>query len=253
MAYYESRADKPNYLNIVCREDLTSHPHFHNAIEMVIVLDGEIEVSVNGVKNRLTRGQGCLIHPLDVHYYACSTDIKVFLLVAGDAYVKGVELLDDFKSISTFFAIPDDVSCYAEDFANDWQHQTSLINLSNIAILFDKISANGKQIYERVKQNGFTIELFKYIHANYKNHITVESIAKEFGYSRGYVSTLFCDYTGERFNTYLNRMRVRSVKADLEKDTGNSVLEIAFANGFESANTFYRAYKSEFNEHPVRK
>ena len=119
--------------------------------------------------------------------------------------------------------------------------------------MFDKISANGKQIYERVKQNGFIIELFKYIHANYKNHITVESIAKEFGYSRGYVSTLFCDYTGERFNTYLNRMRVRSAKADLEKDTGDSVLEIAFANGFESANTFYRAYKSEFNEHPVRK
>ena len=253
MAYYESRADKPNYLNIVCREDLTSHPHFHNAIEMVIVLDGEIEVSVNGVKNRLTKGQGCLIHPLDVHYYACSTDIKVFLLVAGDAYVSGVQGLDDFKNINTFFVVNEDIISFAKMLAKEWRVQTPLTNLANIAMLFAKISEKGNALYDRVKQNGFIIDLFKYIHANYKEHITVESIAKEFGYSRGYVSTLFCDYTGERFNTYLNRIRVRSAKADLDKKTGESVLEIAFANGFDSANTFYRAYKREYFEHPIRK
>lgn len=253
MAYYESRADKPNYLNIVCRNALTSDPHFHNAIETVIVLDGEIEVSVNGVKNRLTKGQGCLIHPLDVHYYTYSGNIKVFLLVAGDAYVSGVQDLDDFKNINTFFSVDEEVISFAKKLASDWQMQTSLTNLANIAMLFAKISATGKPLYERVKQNGFIIDLFKYIHANYKERITVESIAKEFGYSRGYVSTLFCDYTGERFNTYLNRIRVRSAKADLDKKTGESVLEIAFANGFDSANTFYRAYKNEYAEHPVRK
>lgn len=253
MTYYESRADKPNYLSIGRRDCLTPHPHFHNAFETVIVLDGEIEVSVNGVKNKLVKGQGCLMHSLDVHYYNYDKEFSAFLLVAGDTYVKGLEGLDDFKSISTFFTVDESVITFVKTLAETGQNKTSLENLSNIALLFAKISANGKPIYERVKQNGFIIELFQYIHANYKKHISVESIAKEFGYSRGYVSTLFCDYTGERFNTYLNRIRVRSAKADLDKKVGGSVLDIAFANGFESANTFYRAYKNEYGEHPVRK
>ena len=73
-------------------------------------------------------------------------------------------------------------------------------------------------------------------------------LAEEFGYSKEYISRTFSKYVGA-MPRYINRLRVQKARRMLAEG-GRTVIETAFLCGFESPNTFYRAYKDAFGTPP---
>ena len=76
-------------------------------------------------------------------------------------------------------------------------------------------------------------------------------IAKQFGYTSNYFSSLFNKYMAMNFNDYLNYVRYEKAKSMLS-DASNklTVLDVAEACGFGSMNTFYRA-KNKFENRNI--
>ena len=78
------------------------------------------------------------------------------------------------------------------------------------------------------------------------------ALSREFGYSREHLSRILGRYLSEGWNGYVNRLRARRAEEMLSERPGENVLKIAYECGFESPNTFYRAYRREFGKSPRR-
>lgn len=75
-------------------------------------------------------------------------------------------------------------------------------------------------------------------------------VARELGISTRQVHVLF-EPTGRSFSRTLTALRLTTAESMLRSSPGRSVADIAFASGFDSLATFYRAFRSAYGLTPV--
>ncbi len=88
-----------------------------------------------------------------------------------------------------------------------------------------------------------------YIDENYRFDISREGLASSLGISPYYLGKAFKELTGKKIGDYINEARVREAARRLS-DTDESVIDIAFAVGFETLRTFNRAFQRVMNMTP---
>ena len=65
-----------------------------------------------------------------------------------------------------------------------------------------------------------------------------------------FVRTILNKFLGESWNSYVNRIRAYKAQNILYYNPNKSISEILYECGFNSPNTFYRAFIREFGIHP---
>lgn len=95
---------------------------------------------------------------------------------------------------------------------------------------------------ETLYANEKAIGFIDYINEHFAEQISLQSMAKNFGYSEGRCSYLFNTCVGVPFKTYLNQIRMQKAVELLSEKT-LSVSEIMEKCGFNSSVTFYRQYR----------
>lgn len=103
-------------------------------------------------------------------------------------------------------------------------------NLSNIF---------GKSIISRV---------LEYLECNYYKDLKIKEVAKVFGYSSCYFGKIFRKYTGENFNTYLDKIRINKAKELLLH--GIKVIEIGERVGYKDIDYFIMKFKKYTGKTP---
>lgn len=89
-----------------------------------------------------------------------------------------------------------------------------------------------------------------YIEENFQNpDLYAGLIADKFSISTKQVGRIVKDFTGYGFSEYLEHLRMEKA-LELLTNTGESVANIAAKCGFNSANTFYKAFKKVFGVAP---
>ncbi|GIO15641.1 DNA-binding response regulator [Cohnella xylanilytica] len=84
-------------------------------------------------------------------------------------------------------------------------------------------------------------KMIDFIHRHYADNLRLETLAGLLNYSSAYLGQLFKNKTGEYFNTYLDRVRIRKAKELLSK--GMKVYEAAERVGYTNVNYFYSKFK----------
>ena len=99
--------------------------------------------------------------------------------------------------------------------------------------------------FERQPKGKFSIahEVSEYISAHFCEQIPLEKLAEKFSVSESYLSRSFKDVVGVGIREYVNILRIRKAQEMLE-DSKLTVLEIAKAVGFDSANYFGRVFQT---------
>ena len=91
----------------------------------------------------------------------------------------------------------------------------------------------------------------RYIEANYMDHnLCLYSVSSEFNLSEGYFSHLFKDQTNIKFTDYLEKTRLDHAST-LLKNKNLNITEIAEMVGYNSAQSFRRAFKRLFGVSPT--
>lgn len=252
MSTYEIIADEQNHLYLKCHTKLAKRAHFHRSVELVIVLEGAADAYINGVHYELKTGDAAFSGAFDVHYYKEKEDSRFAIFVIGQEYLRAFYEHADKQSVPAHFSLPTEALTHARRWLESPEESNQLRLISNIYYLLSFLPLLPAE-NASPKPKTLITEIFAHLHESFREHLTIESTAKKFGYSRGYLSTLFSAYTGESFNSYLNRLRVVEVKRLQAEAPDTSVLQLAFDVGFESASTFYRAYKKQFGETPRQK
>lgn len=116
---------------------------------------------------------------------------------------------------------------------------------SYMVILFTELLRTVKEESEKneLSERGNILNILSYIEKNNKT-CTLSSVAKQFGLSPNYLTTLLKRQTGNNFLEHVHQQRMEKAKYYL-KNSDLSVSEIAGLCGYANLNFFYKLFKKE--------
>ena len=223
-------------------------PSFHNSYEFIYLLEGEAEVVISGKKHTLSEGDICIVPPNHVHYYKTfGKNVLAYVLVVGHNYSHHLRAV--YPNLS-FELVSKDAQKNGEIKAllDEWFSKKGgpLVHFGYVNLLFDKcanlfahINTQNEAPFENL-----AVRFIDYLQAHYKERITLESVAKHFGYSKIYFCALFKGLVGSTFLDVLNNIRMeKAVELMHENHDKISIEQVCEECGFTSISTFYRLYR----------
>lgn len=105
--------------------------------------------------------------------------------------------------------------------------------------LVEAASTYGEE--ERRKQNRMA-GVLEYLEQNYRQDITLDTLAGVFHISPAYLSSQFSQKTGQTFTRYLGGLRIKQAM-ELLAQSDLSIEQIALESGFRNSNYFFRLFK----------
>jgi AraC-like DNA-binding protein len=134
-----------------------------------------------------------------------------------------------------------------DGFAADVAVQT----LANLAMLAYGVTGPDDEASREAVHRAKRQQVIQFIEQNLHDpELSPSSAARALGISVRQLHVLF-EPTGASFSQQVRRRRLSRVRMMLTCDRAAKITDVAFACGFESASTFYRAFNSEFGLSPV--
>lgn len=93
-------------------------------------------------------------------------------------------------------------------------------------------------------------EIFGFIHENFQKDISLVDLSEFLGCSEKYASILFRQITGKNFKDYLTNYRMNIANEIITSDKNIKIFELASIVGYNSSNSFIRAYKKIYGNSP---
>lgn len=237
--------------------------HYHNAFEVIMVIEGECIVTLGGVDYTLLEGDALFISPGIIHSLKGNGAGKKYILNVNAGIFREVpeseKLLESFSS----FAI------YDENVAENirilirkrmqilWSHYSSdavykhFHFYASIMVLF-AIAGTANLEAERIntinerhtdKHKAILDQICDYINKNCEKNLDAEEIARRNGFSVSHFYRLFTAYTGKSFAVYLTEQRVILAKRLLSMNLSSNIIDVGMLCGFTSISSFNRAFK----------
>ena len=256
MSFYELPAETRGYYFFESRNSEDTRPHFHRAIEFLFVKAGKQEIVLDGEKRVLSVGDGCFIDSFHVHSLPADPDAVSYAILGDRAYFEDFFTNRPGYTLPRFFTFSD---FYLLDSLYDlckrpYKEEDKRLLFSGIArMLTAMIAASAPPVVQKENKQGSLIcDILRYTQDNLGADLSLAALSTRYGYSREHLSRMLHRYINENWNEYVNRLRVGKASWLLKENGNKNVLEILLECGFNSPNTFYRAYKKEFSQSPRR-
>lgn len=244
------------------------HYNWHKELEILVVINGEAEVCVDGVSKILEAGDVILINSNKGHAtLARKADSIAMVLHVNPEFFKdyyeNIEYLyfdccsgKDTRNEKPFILIKAYLSemilsCNQSTPELKLLFESAFFHLLHTVVLHFPPKEIQTTAYMNLKNTFETIDkMVRYIDKNFKKKITLDDLAKVSQYNRNYISQFFKTYLGINFYDYLTRIRLREATLDLGR-TDKIISEIALSNGFSEIKAFNSAFKAKFGKTPT--
>ncbi|MBO4309199.1 MAG: AraC family transcriptional regulator [Clostridia bacterium] len=234
-------------------------PHLHRELELVLYLGGETDAYADSVRYRLTAGDLFLTFPNQIHSYITYAPEEYIIIIVKPEIMP--ELIDVFN-----MAIPD--SAVLHGAATDPVIRT----LAERLIRFEQEKQNN-QPYAKQLLHGYLLALFSEILSrmrikrvsvgdsdtlraivsfcsrNFSANLSLSVLEENLHLNKYYISHLFSERLGLRFNDYVNSLRVSEACRYLLY-SAHSITEISDIVGFNTMRTFNRAFLRQIGVTP---
>lgn len=248
--------------------------HLHNYVEIIIPLQGAFTAQINGQKftveqdDILLVGQQTIhkIFPIDASSVVVNIALKdtaftlndlnylrqdgsrtqnvsnmLFTLLANDQYGSQRYCLfrtDHDGKIS--YLVYDIISeFYNSDIQSEPIIRSDMLTL--FSLLIRSAYHHAANITDSGKQGNNLLSFLLYIETNYRS-VTLDDMAKHFGFHPNYLSSFLKKETGYTFIKLLHLQRI-NVAAEMLLYTRASVEQIATRVGYDNASYFYKIFK----------
>ena len=237
-------------------------PHWHNAVELVYVLQNTFVVLVNSKRYELKEKDILYIPGGDIHEF-CSetpTGVRIFInfeLSSLNSYANMAHIYTQLRSVRRI--TPNDAGLYSKieaelqkilkaqevgGIAEDLYYTARMIDILVLLCRSTPTQVNIGNLKSSSKSVGLgkISKAFEYIEKNYMEDIHLKDIAQTVGFSEYYFSRLFKEIMEKNFRQYLNEYRIKKAE-DLLTNPNYTVSETAYAVGFNSISTFDRLFR----------
>jgi AraC-like DNA-binding protein len=235
--------------------------HWHEFYEVFVAVSGTGAHIANGLKMPIVPGTVALLTPADFHQVRPDPEGLQLLNVAFTAE----ELHDDVQELLLSTLGPGqvvfkgaEVGALIAEFGRLWIEQEGgsigsrrILQgaLERILIEFCRRKPTQTTTSGPHNSRGNVQRAIAYLHHNFREPLTLATVASQGGLSRNYFSESFHRATGTRFNAYLRELRLRFARSLLQA-SDLAITEIAHASGFATLSHFERSFKQAYGVSP---
>lgn len=226
--------------------DFVFPAHLHASPEVIFVEEGQINLRIENEVYTVGQGEVAIVFPNLVHSYEWSdiAENKGYLLLLGQ------RLLGEYKDDLTNFRpsrpvkkldeLHEDCARAArvlhDEAGEDIRLQKAYARLFLCRMMRELTLLPRKPLREDLLHS-----LIDYMGANFRENLSLGSVAEALYVSKYTVSGIFSKSMGMNFNDYLNALRINLAMQLIE--TGNSsITDICYEVGFSNVRTFNRAF-----------
>ena len=226
---YENKTDG---IAVEWKKTVHFPPHLHEAIEVVYVTDGNIELGV---------GQE-LYHMDEVIYLYL--DPTLF-----PSYYKALQIYSPKNPVVKKERVHPDV-VNAIKYLAEITEGNSMLILAYVQIILAHVFTEMQMIDKStVGSDDLIYNAVEYVAKNFREKISLEKMAYDLCVSKYVLSRMFAKTFHCNFSKYVNGVRLNYAVAALE-NTMDSITNICLDCGFESQRTFNRVFKDRYKITP---
>ena len=247
--HYEHYADDAYYIFLQKHGFFLDVPHYHDSLEIMCVTKGKTTVHLNGATHDLSEGEIFVCNSQMVHYYENYDDDKLALIVVlSGKYMRTFKEVFKNALLPTFLRNKEankPIFTIMEQWFAD-ENRSILIDTAYANALLDKIVTlyGVIPIDQSNGNNELAIQFINYVNDHYHEELSLESVAKHFGYSKEYFSKKFKQTLDKNFLSFLNAVRLqKAIELLQDKNNKMSFIEICLACGFNNTVSLYRHLK----------
>lgn len=249
--------------------------HFHNEYEIFFLIDGERQFFFGNRSYLIKSGSLILVDTNSIHMTLANNERetghdRIILYVGKDKMKEfdnkfpSISLVKFFKQNygvfylneehqSKFMAMYENIQ---KEFCIRDRNYKSMIDMEImhyfIQFIRDNVqhASDDETLINNTKyKTVYTVA--EYISENYKEALTLESLADKFFLSKYYFCRSFKEITGYGVNEYINIHRIKEAKRLLE-ETDMSISEISFYLGYKSLTYFEKVFKVYMTISPLK-
>lgn len=235
-----------HHVNIEC------YPYFHTNAEMLLILSGDVEITIGGHSRYVTAGDCVFVIPYESHYYRTERGSESVLFRFHPSLIEHFDRLLGKTQIANPVFHPDGATVeyiksrlplIGENFTK-LEAQALLYTL--LCVLMKKDTESKQTVdlnYSLINQ------ILVYIEKNFDKDLTLEMLAKEFGITAQGLSRMLRAHLRISYSDYLNNLRLTK-SIPILKYTNKSVSEIAYECGFGSIRNYNRIFGEYMKKTP---
>ena len=255
---YEKKIDDFYYRNDGGRRipiQCLAHLHYH--VEIVYIKYGSLQAYIDSEPYLLGRGDLLVVFPNKIHRF-----VELTPEIEYELFIINPDIADEF---SEKLSLEEPETPIISNVDKNERIQ-ALIKILSEAKGFSKR-------YRETLMKGYTLAFFseildgmplksvkhedsralraivKYCSANFSKELSLTILENELHLSKYYISHLFGDKLGIRFNDYVNSLRI-SEACRLLRTTDLSITEVCGFSGFATLRTFNRAFSKQMGVSP---
>lgn len=233
--------------------------HWHTSLELLMVLKGTIDITIDGNTYRLKDDDIILVNSNSMHeiysdgavlialqiklslFDKFQTDLNSLLFDCNSSKDKNFERYNSIR-----FAIASLIrnNAYRSEGTDYMNYSLSYYLVGQLLDNF-KLSAS-ESLQKQQKYMERLKKIIRYIDEHYSENFSLTDLAEHLNLSAPYLSQFFESHMGINFSKYYTKVKLEHALADLIS-TKDSIETIAVRNGFTESHAFVRAFKKEYN------
>lgn len=252
--YQHENANIPGHHDIRYYENFTVSRHMHHDFELICLLSGSAELSVDDRTEIMHAPAFALVLCNQLHAIRSLDEVSsaIIHVFSGDVVSSFSQRIAGFAGADAVFDCPRAVRNFYLDTIASRRDFGSYTLKGCLYLILEQYLAYAALHERKSRQTTLLSAIFAYIGAHYTERITLEDVAKECGYQPHYLSRVFSDAVGINFKRFINSYRLDHARTLLQ-ETDMSVTEVAMASGFGSVRSFNRAFAEEYHEPPKKR
>ncbi|MBQ8893511.1 MAG: AraC family transcriptional regulator [Clostridia bacterium] len=246
MFYQFTHLGSPDYLKIERGQNFNFPPHLHQCFEVITLLSGEMEVTVDGHAFALHAGEGLLIFPNQIHDLR-SEQSEHLLCIFSPRLVQAfaTRLAGQIPKGNRFTPDPYLIQALGTLESAGPAEKKGVLYL--LCGQFDREAVYETRPADREK---LLWRIFSFVEQEFAGDCSLAALASAIGYDYSYLSRFFRKTVGISFNAYVNHYRL-SHACYLMENTDFPILRCALESGYDSLRSFNRNFKSSLGCTPA--
>lgn len=251
--------------------NIKEHPiHWHDSIELLMVLKGSIEVTIESDNYTVGENEIEIINTEECHRIYSDSDNMVLMIHMDPNFFQ--KYYDDIKNMFFYTDTSEDniqrddekyevlrkyISIIVCEVVQKGEDYDEYIEETMVELLYHLLNNFHYLIYEKEDLKGKEEQLeryhriAKYIYNNYNNKISLQDIAEKEFLSAHYLSHEIKNTMGLSFKDFVNLTRVQeSIKLLL--DTDMTISDISLEIGFSHIRYYNKHFKKHYNMTPMQ-
>ncbi len=225
--------------------------HMHHQVEIVYIVEGQADVTIDSITRRLNAGDLAVIFPHCIHGYTLvmangkNDNMQGLMFSPSMAAEFNDRLTRKLATIPFLSAeeLGDEATFVLQQLFVHKKKRHPMVIRSYLQLLFSLI---WPQLEAKTdsggRQDDTPHRTIRYVMENASRPLQAKEVAAAMGISGSHLARIFSGHMRMSFNDYLNQLRIQTAE-DLLRSTDRSVTEIMIETGFESQSTFNRAFR----------